>query len=187
MKFKNLFFPFVLVALVVTGCSSDDDNNTDEPSNEEIVGTWLVKDLSFNGSANTPEGEHVNFSGETTDLDDAYTLTFEDNNEFTSPIGDLPVELTVEKGDDEPDTQETKIENMFEDGSWAVDGDIVSITSEDSDKTTEYKIIDTEKGELELKKVPSIKVPFNGEMMDLGSLGPLLDEFKGTIKLEKLD
>lgn len=152
MKIMKLTYVF-LFALFIASCGSDDSNETTDPMNDEttddtddssddmnddsssIVGMWEVISIDASGISTVEiAGQTIetNFVGEGIDLN--YTVTFtEDPNEVTAD-GEYNIELTTTVAGQS--ITETIPGILFIDsGSWVIEGDQITITSNDMDST----------------------------------------------------
>lgn len=152
MKIMKLTYLF-LFAIIIASCGSDDGNETTDPVNEEtpedmddsmdgmndessnIVGMWEVISIDASGTSTAEiAGQTIetNFVGEGIDLN--YTVTFtEDPNEVTAD-GEYNIELTTTVAGQS--ITETIPGILFIDsGSWVIEGDQITITSNDMDST----------------------------------------------------
>ncbi len=152
MKIMKLTYLF-LFAIIIASCGSDDSNDTTDPVNEEtpedmddsmdgmndesstIVGMWEVISIDASGTSTAEiAGQTIetNFVGEGVDLN--YTVTFtEDPNEVTAD-GEYNIELTTTVAGQS--ITETIPGILFIDsGNWIIEGDQITITSNDMDST----------------------------------------------------
>jgi hypothetical protein len=148
---KNLFFlsALFLLALSITACSDDDDNN---PSSNELVGSWKLESMDytgtsttdFNGSAFTSE-----FMGTAFDIDATVSFS-EDPNEYNTS-GGYKISLTYDV-QGQSFEQEVTFDGIFNSGSWSRTGDVILVTNPDGE-TQEATIITLNDNELVMESV----------------------------------
>lgn len=125
---KKLHFLFIILALSLTACSTDDDSNGS--TSGDIVGTWIGVDVDYSGSTVTeiPGGDDLvsDFVGEAYDVN--YSITLSENPNNLSSDGSYSIELTTTTLGQ---TQVQNIENLeFESvGTWSKVGDQLTIVS----------------------------------------------------------
>lgn len=152
MKIMKLTYVF-LFTLFIVSCGSDDGNETTDPVNEEtpddtddssddmnddssnIVGMWEVITIDASGTSTAEiAGQTIetNFVGEGVDLN--YTVTFTEGPNEVTADGEYNIELTTTIAGQS--ITETIPGILFIDsGSWVIDGDQITITSNDMDST----------------------------------------------------
>ncbi|WP_421823703.1 lipocalin family protein [Flagellimonas oceanensis] len=124
---KNLF-TLLLVAVLISSCSSDDG---DGPVNVSIVGTWDIVELNF--------GESVDWDGDGTSSDNlldeiecfAGTVTFTAEGEYSSATTEINFEAT------ETEFTITCGGPVTASGTYSVDGNKLTATDAEDGKTGE--------------------------------------------------
>ncbi|WP_127136496.1 lipocalin family protein [Flagellimonas oceanensis] len=124
---KNLF-TLLLVAVLISSCSSDDG---DGPVNASIVGTWDIVELNF--------GESVDWDGDGTSSDNlldeiecfAGTVTFTAEGEYSSATTEINFEAT------ETEFTITCGGPVTASGTYSVDGNKLTATDAEDGKTGE--------------------------------------------------
>ena len=141
---KKLSALFIVLALVLTSCSSDDSNSSDATG--DLVGIWTGVSVDYFGTTVTvvPGADDLvaDFVGEAYDID--YTLTFtEDPNEIFSE-GSYSIELTTTiMGVDQVDNVEN-LEFIEDSSSWSRDGDqLTTVSNGESFTTTILELTDS--------------------------------------------
>lgn len=152
MKIMKLTFVF-LFAIIIASCSDDDSNETPDPMNEEtpenmdesseetddesasIIGMWEVTSINASGTSTVEiAGQTIEteFLGEGIDLN--YSVTFtEEPNEVTAD-GDYNIELTTTIAG-QSITEVVPGILFIDSGDWAIDGDQITISSNDMEST----------------------------------------------------
>lgn len=128
------------LALVLSACSNDDDNNNTEDTSGDLIGTWIGQDIDYTGSTVTSAlGQDITstFVGEAYDID--YTLTFSENPNEVVSDGNYNIELTTTVLGQ---TQTETIENLefLNTGTWIRSGNELTIVSDEG--TTEATIVE---------------------------------------------
>jgi hypothetical protein len=141
---KKLNYLFIVLALVLTACSSDDDSNPPGDTSGDLIGTWIGQDVDYTGSSSTTvQGQSFDatFVGEAYDVD--YTLTFTENpNEIISD-GSYSIELTTTALGQ---TQVDNVENLefLNSGTWTQSGNMLTVISEGNEsEATILQLTDT--------------------------------------------
>ena len=114
-----------LSVVMLMGCSSDDDGGSDDTS-ADLVGTWRITSLTYNGDVTTEfQGTSTSstFDGEAINIDAIIVLT-ENPNEFTGS-GSYDVVLTSETAG-QSTTQTVPIDDFESEGTWSRSGNTLS-------------------------------------------------------------
>ncbi|WP_299768591.1 lipocalin family protein [uncultured Dokdonia sp.] len=152
MKIIKLTFLF-LFAIIIASCSDDDSNETPDPMNEEtpenmdessdetedesasVIGMWEVTSIDASGTSTVEiAGQTIEteFLGEGIDLN--YSVTFtEEPNEVTAD-GDYNIELTTTIAG-QSITEVIPGILFIDSGDWVIDGDQITISSNDMEST----------------------------------------------------
>lgn len=134
----------IALALVLTACSSDDDNVSPGDTSGNLLGTWIGQDVDYTGNSVTSvQGQDITatFVGEAYDVD--YSITFTENPNEVVADGSYSIELTTTVLGQ---SQTENVENIefFSDGAWSRSGDELTIvSSEDTTVATIIELTDT--------------------------------------------
>ena len=140
-----------LFAITITSCGSDDSNDSNDDTSEEmsememedemtdesasIIGIWDVSSINATGTSTVEiAGQTIttDFVGEGIDLN--YNITFTENPNEVVADGDYNIELTTTVAGQS--ITETIPGILFIDsGDWSIDGDQITITSNDVENT----------------------------------------------------
>lgn len=126
---NKLFKHFLILCVAVSfaACSTDDDNSNNNDTSGELVGTWDLISLDYNGNTFTSmdgQGFNIDFVGFAENID--YSLTFTENpNEFLAGGSyDINASSTFEG-------QTTTINESFDgvssEGTWEQNGNILTV------------------------------------------------------------
>lgn len=135
--------------VLLSSCSSDDNNNGSNISTAEIVGIWIGETVDYSGTGSTIfQGETItaNFDGEGFAID--YTLTFTENPNNVVANGSYSVVLDYTINGQ---TEEQIIEDLefLNNGTWNISGDMLTIVSEG--ETSDVEILELTDSSLKLK------------------------------------
>lgn len=131
---KFLLCLVFMSAMTLTSCSSDDDSDTTPETNSDLVGTWEITDLNYQGSSTTSfQGQEISldFSGQSISFQDAQVVFNADNTYESS--GSATIEFTVETMG-QSQTQELSTESGLETGTWEINGQQLLLTPSGQDQ-----------------------------------------------------
>ena len=155
-------------------CSSDDDGES-----FDIIGKWSITEGSIDqtsilldmGGMDVP----VEISGTFIDIDESNSLTFKEDNTFSSNTGNISLELTmVIMG--QIQTQSIEMNDVFGEGTWEVNGRELKIHNSNG-ATVPYHIDNLSANILEL----SANVR---ELIPAGGSNPMLESMDITVKMK---
>jgi len=146
MKKFNILF--ILLSIILTSCSNEDDPSNNYTS-EDILGTWILTDLTLTGQIEAEiQGQTINstITGEGYDI--TSTLTFNQSPNTITSLGNLNMTLSYSLGGN---TITDDVENFefLDGGIWEINDGNLMIT--ESDETTQAQIIKLTNNELILK------------------------------------
>ena len=127
MKNKLNFLIILTFALTLISCSDDDSDSS--TINGDVSGEWMIESINYTGSSvTTAQGNSItsNFTGES--FDENATVTFNDDNTFTSQ-GSYSIQLTTTTFGQTED-QSITIDDYNSEGDWSLDGDIMTLDGE---------------------------------------------------------
>jgi len=147
-------FTFVLLfAIIIASCSDDDNNETPDPMNEEtpenmdessdetedesatVIGMWEVTSIDASGTSTAEiAGQTIEteFLGEGIDLN--YSVTFTEEPNQVTADGDYNIELTTTIAG-QSITEVIPGILFIDSGDWVIDGDQITISSNDMEST----------------------------------------------------
>ena len=137
---NKLKFIFVFVAaLGMIACSEDEGSSTDSGG---ISGTWAPTALTYNGTSSiTVQGQTVTMDFDATGTDFTDTMvTFNNDGTFDSSGNGIVVEMSMEFMG-QTTTQEFSGQSFIENGTWEVNGNIMTVTNEGSEPM-EFNIVE---------------------------------------------
>jgi len=151
---KIMKFTFVLLfAIIIASCSDDDNNETPDPMNEEtpenmdessdetedesatVIGMWEVTSIDASGTSTAEiAGQTIEteFLGEGIDLN--YSVTFTEEPNQVTADGDYNIELTTTIAG-QSITEVIPGILFIDSGDWVIDGDQITISSNDMEST----------------------------------------------------
>ena len=174
MKIINYF----LLSLFIIGnlsCSSDDDGG----DSFDIIGKWSITEGSIDqtsivldiGGMDVP----VDISGAFIDIDENNSLTFKEDNTFTSYAGNMSLELDiVVMGTSQ--TERIEMSDVFGEGTWEVNGRELKIHNSNG-ATVPYHIDNLNANILELSANVRDLTPAGGS-------NPMLESMDITVKMK---
>lgn len=160
------FFLKSIILLVLPGalffsCVTEEPQPTNETN---IIGTWNVNSVDYSGTSVTKYlglNYTVDYTGMGTNIDASFT--FNEDKSF-SGSGTYDAELTITS--DGLTYDQTAEDLAFaEAGSWSVDGDKITLTS--NDETSSATIISLTDTELELKLNEEQTQTINGSIVTI--------------------
>lgn len=148
MKIIKYLVLSIFIIGFMSSCSSDDDGGNPN----DIVGAWTITEGFIEptsieldmGGMDIP----VEISGSFVDIDEDNSLSFMEDNSFTSHTGDLALEIDmVVMGS--PQTETVEMNEIFGEGTWEVSGNTLTIHNENG-TSIPYKIENLSGDNLEL-------------------------------------
>ncbi len=126
---KFLKFNLLLILLILNGCATDDGELNIDTAN--LLGVWnLVTINSENGQATiTEDGITVSVDFELSSENEDLQITFNEDPNVVSSEGSF-TQVTTISTLGQTEVEETLIEGVFLDGNWILDGDQLTINSE---------------------------------------------------------
>ncbi len=125
MKITKLLF--LAISILLLSCSEDEDPL---PTEEGMLGTWIITDLTYSGSTTTTVAGispiKADFTGFGKDMD--LTTTFNADPNTVTSEGSYTIEITTTVlGMSE--TEEVEFEEAIMDGTWELNGKTLTVTN----------------------------------------------------------
>ncbi|WP_194768681.1 lipocalin family protein [Tamlana sp. I1] len=147
---KKLILLFSVFTLVLSSCSNDDG---DSEFTGDLVGTWLITDLTYEGTLETSvQGFPIttDFEGEAYDMTN--TLTFNESPNTVDSEGSCNLEITFTFAG-ETETEYVEDFQFLESGTWEVKGNKLIITNNGEEHMADIFFLTDDKLVLEVDQV----------------------------------
>ena len=126
---KNKFNLLIILTFALTLISCSDDDSDSSTINGDVSGEWMIESINYTGSSvTTAQGNSITSSFEGESFDENATITFNDDNTFTSQ-GSYSIELTTIAFGETQD-QIVEIDDYNSEGDWSLDGNIMTLDGE---------------------------------------------------------
>ena len=126
---KILKYSLLILFFVFTGCATDDGELNIDTAN--LLGDWNLVDInSENGEATiTEDGVTITVDFELSSENEDLQITFDESPNVVSSEGSF-TQVTTISTLGQTEVEETLIEGVFLDGNWILEGDQLTINSE---------------------------------------------------------
>ena len=169
MKITNLF-ALLLMVTIFASCDNDDDSMT---SSDDLVGTWAVTKIDYEGDTETVNqgaGITSTFVGEGYDMD--LVIEFSQNpNEFKTS-GDYSIKLTTTT---QGQSYETDVTNngFINEGEWTKNGNEITVTSTANQEEQTATILELTATTLKIawEFTETIQLPQSGGTSTINTMG----------------